>query len=68
MGMLSKSLEVWLSKCYGNWHIYIKRVRPVAAERTKIWRCHPDSDRGMKVLQTFALPLGYGTINIKMER
>ena len=25
-------------------------------------RCHPDSDRGMKVLQTFALPLGYGTI------
>ena len=26
------------------------------------WRCHPDSDRGMKVLQTFALPLGYGTV------
>ena len=25
------------------------------------WRCHPDSDRGIKVLQTFALPLGYGT-------
>ncbi len=30
------------------------------------WRCHPDSDRGMKVLQTFALPLGYGTK--EMER
>ena len=28
---------------------------------TLLWRCHPDSDRGMKVLQTFALPLGYGT-------
>ena len=24
-------------------------------------RYHPDSDRGIKVLQTFALPLGYGT-------
>ena len=23
-------------------------------------RYHPDSDRGIKVLQTFALPLGYG--------
>ena len=23
-------------------------------------RRHPDSDRGIKVLQTFALPLGYG--------
>ena len=27
----------------------------------RIWRCHPDLNRGMKVLQTFALPLGYGT-------
>ena len=27
-----------------------------------VWRCHPDLNRGMKVLQTFALPLGYGTI------
>ena len=25
-----------------------------------IWRRHPESDRGIKVLQTFALPLGYG--------
>ena len=31
------------------------------AFRRRLWRCHPDSDRGMKVLQTFALPLGYGT-------
>ena len=26
------------------------------------WRHHPDSDRGIKVLQTSALPLGYGAI------
>ena len=25
-----------------------------------LWRRHPESDRGMKVLQTSALPLGYG--------
>ena len=24
-------------------------------------RCHPDSNWGIKVLQTLALPLGYGT-------
>ena len=24
------------------------------------WRHHPESDRGIKVLQTSALPLGYG--------
>lgn len=27
----------------------------------KRWRCHPDLNRGMVVLQTTALPLGYGT-------
>ncbi len=26
-----------------------------------IMRCHPDSNWRIKVLQTFALPLGYGT-------
>ncbi len=26
------------------------------------WRCHPDLNRRIKVLQTFALPLGYGTV------
>ena len=26
-----------------------------------IWRCHPDSNWGIKVLQTLALPLGDGT-------
>ena len=27
-----------------------------------LWRYHPDLNRGIKVLQTFALPLGDGTI------
>ncbi len=30
----------------------------------QLWRYHPDLNRGIKVLQTFALPLGYGTIHI----
>ena len=29
---------------------------------TSFWRYHPDLNRGIKVLQTFALPLGDGTI------
>ena len=28
------------------------------------WRHHPDSDWGIKVLQTSALPLGYGAITL----
>jgi hypothetical protein len=27
----------------------------------RCWRCHPDLNWGMVVLQTTALPLGYGT-------
>ena len=27
-----------------------------------IWRHHPDLNRGIKVLQTSALPLGYGAL------
>ena len=27
-----------------------------------LWRCHPDLNRGITVLQTVALPLGYDTI------
>ena len=30
-----------------------------------VWRYHPDLNRGIKVLQTFALPLGDGTIKNK---
>ena len=27
-----------------------------------LWRRHPDLNRGVKVLQTFALPLGYSAV------
>ncbi len=27
-----------------------------------VWRCHPDSNWGVELLQSSALPLGYGTI------
>ena len=30
------------------------------------WRYHPDLNRGIKVLQTFALPLGHGTKDLIM--
>ena len=30
-----------------------KKGTPPASRSPKKWRCHPDSDRGMKVLQTF---------------
>ena len=32
------------------------------------WRRHPESDRGIKVLQTSALPLGYGAVNNSAHR
>ena len=32
------------------------------------WRHHPESDRGIKVLQTSALPLGYGAGEWKNEK
>ena len=35
-------------------------------EYCRFWRHHPESNRGIKVLQTSALPLGYGAK--KMER
>ena len=35
---------------------------PRQSGRCFFWRRHPDSDRGIKVLQTFALPLGYGAL------
>ena len=34
---------------------------------TSFWRYHPDLNRGMRVLQTLALPLGYGTTTKKFE-
>ena len=31
-------------------------------DQVTFWRCHPDSNWRIKVLQTFALPLGYGAL------
>ena len=47
--------------------ISIRAVRQFIEKSTDIvdaffWRCHPDLNWGIKVLQTLALPLGYGTI------
>ena len=39
---------------------------PLTQDAFLFWRRHPESDRGIKVLQTSALPLGYGAE--KMER
>ena len=33
-----------------------------------LWRRHPDLNRGIKVLQTLALPLGYSAIEEKKQR
>ena len=41
---------------------FVQKVQPRLTKLHKSWRCHPDSNRGMKVLQTFALPLGYDTL------
>ena len=43
--------------------VYNSKIKTKTADRQRILkRCHPDSNRGIKVLQTFALPLGYGTV------
>ena len=36
------------------------KVKAVSSKIPPFWRHHPDLNRRMKVLQTFALPLGYG--------
>ena len=41
-----------------------QKKRDAATASLNKWRCHPDLNWGIKVLQTFALPLGYGTILI----
>ena len=54
-------------------HYYLPKINPKVSEEVKskidelllkfvdFWRCHPDLNRGIRVLQTRALPLGYGT-------
>ncbi len=39
----------------------VKSKNPALACRI-FWRHHPDLNRGVKVLQTSALPLGYGAL------
>ena len=39
-----------------------KSPQNLAALRTFLWRRHPDLNRGIRVLQTLALPLGYVAI------
>ena len=44
---------------YEVWHLrFTKKASPKTMPFA--WRRHPDLNRGVKVLQTFALPLGYG--------
>ena len=41
-----------------------KHVKPLIDKHFTCfyWRRHPDSNWGIKILQTFALPLGYGAL------
>ena len=39
-----------------------KKKRTNLGDWFPFWRRHPDLNRGIKVLQTSALPLGYGAI------
>ena len=39
-----------------------------ASKAIFFWRHHPESNRGIKVLQTSALPLGYGAVNGNSEQ
>ena len=45
----------------------VNEKRASAAQMLFFWRYRPDLNWGMKVLQTFALPLGHGTILIMKE-
>ena len=41
--------------------ITISKKTAVPAEQRLFWRCRPDLNWGVRVLQTLALPLGHGT-------
>ena len=44
-------------------------IKKLSFRRTRVfWRHHPDLNRGIKVLQTSALPLGYGAILIWFKK
>ena len=42
--------------------LFIKTLRFFSKRRVLFWRRHPDLNRGIKVLQTLALPLGYSAV------
>ncbi len=42
--------------------ILIKKEKPWLCAKALFWRRHPDLNRGMRVLQTLALPLGYSAV------
>ena len=50
-----------------SFHVEIKNNSATIVSVTEsFWRYHPDLNRGIEVLQTSALPLGYGTVLFKM--
>ena len=53
--------------CTENFTIFVCKCCALLTKITAAYaavhkRCHPDSNLRIKVLQTFALPLGYGTV------
>ncbi len=45
------------------WRFFVEKVKKRSARDSpanRFWRRHPDLNRGVRVLQTLALPLGYG--------
>ena len=59
-----------VKKAKVNLQIYEIKERGSFPALPFFWRYHPDLNRGISVLQTDALPLGYGTVLYckKMER
>ena len=64
---------VWTSSIFHVPHLIVYSPKakkyPVnqGLQDTLFWRCRPDLNWGIKVLQTFALPLGHGTIWVWQE-
>ena len=55
----------WLTSMFdhhNNNHYNDKKRTPTQMYRGDLWRRHPESNRGIRVLQTRALPLGYVAI------
>ena len=51
------------------WKLYrANKGKDILSLPCSLWRCHPDLNWGIKVLQTFALPLGHGTALLFYEK